>query len=62
MEKTLTQNTQPTTSLKPVVKNPNLTIQSGEMLLHDVIASEHVEVDFNHVKVNNVYYRTIFIA
>ncbi|WKZ25359.1 MAG: DUF87 domain-containing protein [bacterium] len=52
----------PLTGYKPRVTNPNLTIASKEMLLHDAIASDHVEVDFNHVKINNVYYRTIFIA
>ncbi len=51
-----------TESVKPLVKNPNLTIDSGEMSLHDAISSDHVEVDFDHVKVNNVYYRTLFIA
>ncbi len=50
------------TGSKPAVKNPNLTIASGEMLLHDAIASDNVEVDFDHIKVNNVYYRTLFIA
>ena len=51
-----------TVSLKPVVKNPNLAIASGEMLLHDVIASDNIEVDFDFIKVNNVYFRTIFVA
>jgi type IV secretory pathway VirB4 component len=49
-------------NLKPKVTNPNLAISSGEMSLHDAIASDHVEVDFDHVKVNNVYYRTLFVA
>jgi type IV secretory pathway VirB4 component len=49
-------------STKPKVTNPNLAISSGEMSLHDAIASDHVEVDFDHVKVNNVYYRTLFVA
>ena len=53
---------QPLLSAKPKVTNPNLAIASGEMLLHDAIASENVEVDFDFIKVNNVYYRTIFIA
>lgn len=51
-----------TEAVKPIVKNPNLTIASGEMSLHDAIASDHVEVDFDYVKVNNVYYRTLFVA
>ena len=41
-----------TEQIKPKVTNPNLSIQSGEMLLHDAIASEHVEVDFDFIKVN----------
>lgn len=49
-------------TLKPKVTNPNRAISSGEMSLHDAIASDHVEVDFDHVKVNNVYYRTLFVA
>ncbi|HCR36027.1 TPA: hypothetical protein DIU22_03235 [Candidatus Woesebacteria bacterium] len=32
------------------------------MQLHDVIAPNDVEVDFDFVKVNNVYYRTLFVA
>ncbi|MFZ3301476.1 MAG: ATP-binding protein [Microgenomates group bacterium] len=51
-----------TESVKPKITNPNLIVASGEMTLHDVISSDHVEVDFDYVKVNNVYYRTIFIA
>ncbi len=51
-----------TEKVKPNITNPNLTIESGEMSLHDTISSDHVEVDFDYVKVNNVYYRTLFIA
>ncbi|MDP3917946.1 MAG: hypothetical protein Q8Q30_02115, partial [Candidatus Woesebacteria bacterium] len=48
--------------MKPKIINPNLAIANGEMLLHDAIASNHVEVDFDFVKVNEVYFRTIFVA
>lgn len=58
----LTISHQPLASAKPKVLNPNLTIASGEMSLHDTISSDHVEVDFDYVKVNNVYYRTLFVA
>jgi conjugal transfer ATP-binding protein TraC len=47
---------------KPKITNPNLTYKSGEMSLHDVIAPNEVEIDFDYVKVNNIYYRTLFIA
>jgi len=46
---------------KPAVKHPVSEIEEGKQLL-DVIAPDHVEVDFNHIKVNNVYYRTLFIG
>lgn len=48
--------------IKPEIKNPNLTILSKEMNLHDTLSSDHVEVDFDYVKVNNVYYRTLFVG
>lgn len=48
--------------VKPDIKNPNLTILSKEMNLQDILSSEHVEVDFDYVKVNNVYYRTLFVG
>lgn len=50
------------TGIKPKVIDPNLTIKNGELELHDTIAPQSVEVDFDHVKINNVYYRTLFIA
>lgn len=50
------------TTIKPKITDPNLTIKKGEMGLLDVIASEQVEVDFDYVKVNNIFYRTLFVA
>lgn len=47
---------------KPRVIDPNLTIKNKEMGLHETIAPKSVEVDFDHIKVNDVYYRTLFIA
>ncbi len=47
---------------KPKIINPNLTIKNGELNLHDTIAPTEVEIDFDYVKVNNVYYRTLFVA
>ena len=56
-------NTVKTTSeKKPKVIDPNLTIESGELGLHDTIAPQNVDVDIDHIKVNDVYYRTLFIA
>lgn len=46
---------------KPGVVNPNLAISQGMGLL-DAIAPQLIEEDFDYFKVNDVYFRTIFIA
>ena len=53
---------QPVARLKPDIKDPVSMVESGEMQLHDVIAPNDVEIDFDFIKVNNVYYRTLFVA
>ena len=58
----ITPESQNTDIVKPVIQNPVAMVESGEMQLHDVIAPNDVEVDFDFVKVNNVYYRTLFVA
>ena len=52
----------PVAIVKPEIKNPISMIESGGMQLHDVIAPNDVEVDFDFIKVNNVYYKTLFVA
>lgn len=56
------QNTNTETKNKPEIKNPIQAVESGKQNLLDVISSESVEVDFDYVKVNNVFYRTLFVA
>jgi type IV secretory pathway VirB4 component len=34
----------------------------GSVSVKDVIAPSYVEVDFDHLRVNNTYYRTLFVA
>ncbi len=46
---------------KPRVISPNQAIAQGENLL-DVIAPQAVEEDFDYVKINDVYFRTLFVA
>ena len=53
---------QPVARLKPDIKNPVSMVESGEMQLHDALAPNDVEIDFDFIKVNNVYYRTLFVA
>ena len=52
----------PVAIVKPEIKNPISMIESGGMQLHDVIAPNDVEVDFDFIKVNNLYYKTLFVA
>lgn len=46
---------------KPVVTNPNLAIEQG-MDLSDAIAPQSIEEDFDYIKINDVYFRTLFVA
>jgi type IV secretory pathway VirB4 component len=55
-----TTNTQ-TPEVKPKMINPNLAISQGESLL-DAIAPQSIEEDFDFVKINDIYFRTIFVA
>jgi type IV secretory pathway VirB4 component len=51
--------TQP--EVKPKVINPNLAISQGMGLL-DAIAPQSIEEDFDYIKINDIYFRTIFIG
>lgn len=37
-------------------------LAKGLVSVKDIIAPSYVEVDFNHIRVNNTYYRTMFVA
>jgi conjugal transfer ATP-binding protein TraC len=47
--------------VKPRIFNPNAAIAQGMNVL-DAIASQSIEEDFNYIKINDVYYRTLFIG
>lgn len=51
----------PSTEVKPKVLNPNLAIAQGMSLL-DAIAPQSIEEDFDYIKINDIYFRTIFIG
>src|SRR5687767_9823465 len=51
----------PTPELKPKVTNPNLAISQGMNVL-DAIAPQNIEEDFDYFKINDVYFRTIFVG
>lgn len=46
---------------KPKITNPNLAISQG-MGVMDTIAPQTIEEDFNYIKINDVYFRTIFVG
>lgn len=47
--------------VKPKVINPNLAISQGLGVL-DAIAPQSIEEDFDYFKINDVYFRTIFVG
>lgn len=51
----------PVGDVKPNVLSPNLAIAQGQNLI-DVISPQAVEEDFDYFKINDVYFRTLFIA
>ena len=47
---------------KPSVSDPYEAVVKGGATLLDVLSPKSVEVDFNHIKIGNTYYRTLFVA
>lgn len=43
-------------------KSPAEVLAEGMVNVSDIIAPSAIEVDFNHIRVGNTYFRTIFIA
>ncbi|HUC94604.1 MAG TPA: DUF87 domain-containing protein [Candidatus Saccharimonadales bacterium] len=52
-------DTQP--EVKPKITNPNLAIIQG-MNIMDAIAPQSIEEDFDYIKINDIYFRTIFVG
>jgi type IV secretory pathway VirB4 component len=47
---------------KPSIANPVTALSQKDLGLLDVLAPELIEVDFDYLKINNVYFRTLFVA
>lgn len=47
--------------MKPRMTSPNLAVEQGADVL-DVIAPQAIEEDFDYFKINDVYFRTIFVG
>lgn len=51
-----------TTDKKPSIEDPIEALQKQKLNLLDVLAPQSLEIDFDHLKINNVYLRTLFIS
>lgn len=49
------------TEVKPRVISPNLAVKQGYPI-QDVLAPQAVEEDFDYLKINDVYFRTVFVG
>lgn len=46
----------------PTQANPGVIVGQGTLTVRDIIAPSAIEIDFNHLKIGNTYYRTLFVA
>ncbi len=47
---------------KPPILSPTLALAQRSLGLTDIIAPTSIEIDFDYIKINNVYFRTLFVA
>lgn len=47
---------------KPQIQDPVAAVLEQNMDIIDVIAPQSVEIDFDYIKINNVYLRTLFVS
>src|SRR4030043_1579354 len=47
---------------KPKIVDPIIELYQKKLNLLDLIAPETIEIDFDYIKINNTYFRTIFVA
>ena len=50
------------TEEKPEISNPNIDIFTKKVELIDAIAPKIIETDFDYIKINDTYFRTIFVS
>ncbi|MGB6882219.1 MAG: hypothetical protein WBD86_02875, partial [Microgenomates group bacterium] len=51
-----------TENKKPPIPAPSITFTQKRLGLLDIVAPQSIEVDFSHIKINDVYFRTLFVA
>jgi len=52
----------PQVEVKPQVVSPSIAVMAQKVNLLDVISPQSVEINFDYVRVNDVYFRTIFVG
>ena len=48
--------------VKPSIKYPNEALKESKLDVLDVIAPPEMEIDFDYLKIGNVYFRTLFVS
>jgi conjugal transfer ATP-binding protein TraC len=61
-QKVVTPNPTPPPETKPEVVSPSAAVLLQKSNLVDVISPKSVEINFDYVKINDVYFRTIFVG
>ncbi len=56
------QNTGQQIETKPQIVSPAISVLNHKMNLLDVIAPQSAEIDSDYVKINDVYFRTLFVG
>ncbi len=51
-----------TAQQKPNIVNPVVALKQGQIGMQDLIAPKSMEIDFDHIKIGDVYLRTLFVA
>jgi len=57
-----TKNSKTSNKIPSGVQRVTDVIAKGDVAIRDIIAPSYVEVDFNHIKVDAKFYRTIFVV
>lgn len=48
-------------AVKPPIVDPNIAVKNG-MSIDDVVSPNNIEVNFDYIKIGDVYFRTFFVA
>lgn len=47
---------------KPNIPSPTLALYQKQLGILDIVAPQNLEIDFDYVKINGVFFRTLFVA